>query len=786
MSRSASRLVARWSAHAKGICALAWSPDGKTLASGGNDGIVRLWNVATAAPIASLRGHDGAVRSIDWSLDGRRLVSGAEDGRVGVWLTGDERPLRLHRAHRSWINSVRWSPDGARYASACGDGKLVVHATASGTALARLRSPFGNFMSIAWSPDASMLAAAARTGSVVVWRTREWTCAQRLDTGHGVVWNVDWSSSGRLATAGDDGRVVMWNLATGRSALTLEGHSRTVARVALCASAPLLATLSHDETIAVWDLARGSLLERIPARYPGWVYCLAFHPRDAVLATTDSEGRDIELWALSVAPNGSPAATAGATYRAPPLAHARELLLGEKGSGRSVVSVGTVAAEVARRVSTRAAADAVRAAARHLQSNGEVVVLDRRRLFLATGRLAQVKAALAAHARQAAHEAPIALDRVPDEVLLGPWKQAAAGAAPAREDVEQALIHRVLDEESGWFTTVDGARQLWLPAAAGPLPAAPTVTTEAIARWRLGEHAAAGGPAALMTRLVNTTVFPAVYLHRDGLLVRDSAGTVYALARRREAGATVVVLSVRRAPGEPADLRDATLIAFLTESLRDIDPTARRLACVSGPARRIPASDHVPWRLASRASWRLAGDDLGADVAAAAGLMREQAEDERRRQRRLSSLQWRASRDDHDVVLWHLPQDADRAARLREELAGQGLLARPATGGATATERDRRLVELVSRARAIAVLVGADDGSAGLERLHRAVTQHRNAERLRMRWIPVVLPEAPTAPPLPTFLHSFDWVRWDDAPRASRRAALTRLVAGVTGDRARS
>ena len=203
--------------------ALAFSPDGATLASGSswtNEANLKLWNVASQTLVATLPGHTGGptgVTSLAFSPSGDTLASGSGDQTIKLWDVADQTLVATLTGHTSHVRSVAFSPDGT-LASGSRDGTVKLWDVASQTNTATLEGNTGRVLDVAFSPDGTLLASST-DGPMLLWNvaTRDTIAIQ----GHG---EASFSPDGAtLVTGGGLGQILLWNVATAKSIAKL-GH----------------------------------------------------------------------------------------------------------------------------------------------------------------------------------------------------------------------------------------------------------------------------------------------------------------------------------------------------------------------------------------------------------------------------------------------------------------------------------------------------------------------------------------------------------------------------------
>ncbi|MEU7161621.1 WD40 repeat domain-containing protein [Streptomyces chrestomyceticus] len=285
-------------APAKTLAALSFSADGRTLAGSTGGGAWRLWDVATGRTRATFGGHGGPVATTAFSRDGRILATGGTDGTVRLWDTATGELSATLRGHTGKVVSVAFAPDGRSVATGSLDGTVRLWDAATGAARARLESPAGTNRAVAFGPDGRTLAIyGGNEASIKLWDVTAGKARTTLAGPAGYVIAMVFGPSGRFLGGGsDDGTVRLWDVATGANLGTLPGHARRVNSVAFSPDGHTMASGSDDGTVRLWNTALGDVLTTLTG-HSGPVGAVAYGRGGRTLASGSDDGT-VRVWDL--------------------------------------------------------------------------------------------------------------------------------------------------------------------------------------------------------------------------------------------------------------------------------------------------------------------------------------------------------------------------------------------------------------------------------------------------------------------------------------------------------
>ena len=247
------RLIRGWYGGPGTTASLAFSPDGRILASAhlAKQDNVRLWDVATGKRLATLSGHTARARTLAFHPHGKLLASAGSDKTIRLWDVEERSCLRALNGHDDTIQQLVFAPDGTQLASAASDGTVRLWDFAQGRILRTLAGP-EKFTSVEFSPDGRTLAGADEDGSITLWDAA--TGAQRglLRDEVRVLRALAFSPDSRiLASAGETGPIRLWDVLTAQELHSLPDYSGHVHSLAFAPDGSSLAYSSHDGAVGI-------------------------------------------------------------------------------------------------------------------------------------------------------------------------------------------------------------------------------------------------------------------------------------------------------------------------------------------------------------------------------------------------------------------------------------------------------------------------------------------------------------------------------------------------------
>ncbi|EMD37120.1 hypothetical protein CERSUDRAFT_84154 [Gelatoporia subvermispora B] len=252
--------------HTGPVICIAFSRDGKCLASGSSDKTLRLWNTETGTLVSPQPvGHEDHVYCVAFSPTGRCVASGSKDHTIRLWdpETGPT-PTTTFRGHSDTIFSISFSPDGRRLASASGDCTLRAWDVITGlTVVGPLEGHEATVESVSFSPDGHQIVSGSWDKTIRIWNADTGEMLVGPMQGHKEsVFSVAFNPDGRLVASGSEDKTIrIWDAETGRQVVDpLRGHKSWVRSVAFSPDGNFVASGSDDKTVRLWDVSTGEMI----------------------------------------------------------------------------------------------------------------------------------------------------------------------------------------------------------------------------------------------------------------------------------------------------------------------------------------------------------------------------------------------------------------------------------------------------------------------------------------------------------------------------------------------
>jgi WD40 repeat protein len=289
----------RLKGHRGQVRGVAFSPDGKTIASASADKTVKLWNVATHKEIIPpLQGHRDQVWGVAFSPDGKTIASASDDKTVKLWDAATHLEITSPlQGHRYWVNSVAFSPDGKMLASGGADKTVKLWDVATRKEIIPLEGHRDQVNSVAFSPDGKTIASASFDRTVKLWDVATHKEIIPPLKGHrDQVWGVAFSPDGKtIASASADKTVKLWNAATHEEIIPpFKGHRDQVRGVTFSPDGKTIASASADKTVKLWNAATHEEITTLIGDSDQF-NSVAFSPDGKMLAS-GSANKTVKLW----------------------------------------------------------------------------------------------------------------------------------------------------------------------------------------------------------------------------------------------------------------------------------------------------------------------------------------------------------------------------------------------------------------------------------------------------------------------------------------------------------
>lgn len=276
--------------HDNWIWQVAFSPDGKTIASCSDDESIKLWDIASGQCLMTLKGHtDGGVWAIDFSLDGKTLISGGQDGTIRLWSMATAACIDTIAAHNNWIWAVLFDQQESQFFSCSDDGTIklwtrkdqskdestkerIQAKTLETYALRYALQNEGKVMAIALHNGLNLLVSGHNDGSIRLWNSLNGEHIRTLIGHQGWVLSLKfWPGTTTLISSAQDKQIRHWNVETGECLGIMTGHQDWATSLVIADETGVIVSGSADETLRVWDLSTYQCLKtiRLPQPYDG-------------------------------------------------------------------------------------------------------------------------------------------------------------------------------------------------------------------------------------------------------------------------------------------------------------------------------------------------------------------------------------------------------------------------------------------------------------------------------------------------------------------------------------
>lgn len=303
------KLLHRLEGHKAKLSRLVFDPLGRTLASGDEKGVVKLWDAQSGKLLHTREGRHGKVLSLAFDQEGRKLAIGSFNPPLQLWEIGSSKSLRVLTGHESWVLSLILNPQDGTLASGSNDKTIRLWDLSSDKLLRTLEGHMDSVRTLTFDPQGGLLVSGSDDNTMKFWDVRSGSLLRTLDSKQSFITSLAHHPNDDTLVGGSFGMTVkVWEATSSKLLRTLEGHTSTIDTVLFSPDGNLLISKSLDHLIRIWNCKTWETVATIPSPIETniWTPVLAIHPTLPWLAgigspidvAEDEQDHPIHLWEL--------------------------------------------------------------------------------------------------------------------------------------------------------------------------------------------------------------------------------------------------------------------------------------------------------------------------------------------------------------------------------------------------------------------------------------------------------------------------------------------------------